>query len=342
MAKKGIQISNLGREFATNSATVRRPRLEAGKSKTNAPVALVNASRYGSISEAIQRALSLIDFDFGREFKKVVIKPNLCYYWTPTTGETTDPRFVGALIDILRAHGFADKICLVESDASAMRMSHAVRMLGYDKLAREKNVELINLSSDTQLPLDGNDSIAKQITIPKLLTEMDFFISVPKLKLHGITGLTCALKNQFGCIGVQKKIVFHKRINRVIALVNQAVTPDLVLVDGIIALGRTPRKLNLVMAAHDAVAADFVAASIAGLNPRRVKHIVESENLGVGSSNVKLVGDDLSSFAEMFPRRGLIYNVSRKALLSGYNGYLSLFTVEGRVLKLRPYWWDAL
>lgn len=32
----------------------------------------------------------------------IVIKPNLCYYYHPSTGEVTDPRFIGVLIDVLR------------------------------------------------------------------------------------------------------------------------------------------------------------------------------------------------------------------------------------------------
>ncbi len=168
-------------------------------------VALVDVSQCDGIREAIELALKLIHFDFSRKFEKVAIKPNLCYYWKHTTGETTDPALVGALIDVLRAHRVADKIFVIESDASAMRMNHVVKMLGYEKLANEKNVELFNLSKDVQIPLDDNSSIAKEITIPKLLTEIDFLISVPKLKgVDNLTGITCALKNQFGCIGVQR------------------------------------------------------------------------------------------------------------------------------------------
>jgi uncharacterized protein (DUF362 family) len=304
-------------------------------------VALVDVSQCDGIREAIEQALKLIHFDFSRKFEKVAIKPNLCYYWKHTTGETTDPALVGALIDVLQAHRFADKIFVVESDASAMRMNHVVKMLGYEKLAKEKDVQLFNLSKDAQIPLDGNSALAKDITIPKLLTEIDFLISVPKLKgVHNLTGITCALKNQFGCIGVQRKIAFHEHIDEAIALVNKAVTPNLVMVDGIVSLGKTPRKLNLLMASNDPVATDVVAAKIAGLNPRKVKHIVESENMGVGSTNVKLVGDDLSRFVNIFPRRGFIYNLARQNLVSFYGFYVSHFTVEGRTLKLKPAWWD--
>jgi uncharacterized protein (DUF362 family) len=112
-------------------------------------------------------------------------------------------------------------------------------------------------------------------------------------------------------------------------------------VDGIVVLGKTPRKLNLVMASSDVVATDFVAAKIAGLNPRRIKYISESEKLGVGSTTkVRLVGDDLSSFSKLFPRKSFSHKSSRSQIVKMYGLYQSLFTLEGRVLKLHPTWWD--
>ncbi|GAH40980.1 unnamed protein product [marine sediment metagenome] len=61
------------------------------------------------------------------------------YYWDASTGETTDPRIVSSIIDSLR-NRFGDNvdICVVESDASAMRTKYAFKVLGYDKLCEEK------------------------------------------------------------------------------------------------------------------------------------------------------------------------------------------------------------
>jgi uncharacterized protein (DUF362 family) len=156
---------------------------------------------------------------------------------------------------------------------------------------------------------------------------------MPKLKLHAITGLTCALKNQFGCIPARRKIVFHKQLNEVIPFVNKVLTPDLVIVDGLVCQGKTPKRLNLLMAGYDPVAVDFVAAKIAGLNPRRIKHITNSEKIGVGSTNVRLVGADLSTFAKAFPRKSFFYTSSRKAMLQLYGYYVQNFTLDGKLLK---------
>ncbi len=301
-------------------------------------VGLVDTSRYDKLTEAVERVLELIHFDFNRKLGKVAIKPNLCNYWTSSSGETTDPKVVEAIIDVCRMSASPDRIYVVESDATVMKTKHAFRMLGYEELAKRKNVKLINLCEDTLLPVRVNATTPAfhQIKIPEILTKVDLFISVPKLKLHSLTRLTCALKNQFGCIPIKRKVTFHKNLSKVIALINRSITPDLVLVDGIISKGKTPKRLNLIMGGYDPVAVDFIAAKIAGLNPKRIKHLIESKNLGVGSTNVECVGEEWSRFASRFPKTGFLYNVSRRGLMQLYGLYLRLLTLEGRIFKMQP------
>jgi len=301
-------------------------------------VGLIDASKYDTLAEAVEEVLELIHFDFKKKMRKIAIKPNLCNYWASSTGETTDPKVVEAVVDVLRTRGSPDEVYLVESDATVMKAKYAFRVLGYEELAQKKDLRLLNLCKDNLLPAeaDANISAFNQIRVPKTLTEADLFVSVPKLKLHSLVGFSCALKNQFGCIPVRKKIDFHKNIHSVIALINKLITPDLVLVDGIISRGKTSKRLNLLLAGYDPVAVDFIAAKIAGLSPKRIKYIVESKNMGVGSTDVECRGDNWLQFANSFPRRGFLYNFSRRSLQRLYYLYLRLFTLEGRIFKSSP------
>jgi len=306
--------------------------------KTKRLISLVNTSGYEDLNGAVEQALNLIRFDFKRKIRKIAIKPNLCYYWKSSTGETTDPKVVGAVADVLRIHYNPDEIYLVESDATAMQTKYAFKMLDYEKLAVEKNLKLINLCEDTLLPLndDITTSFPQEIKIPKILTEVDLLVNVPTLKVHSLTGITCALKNQFGCIPIRRKVIFHKNLSKVIAFINKLITPDLIIVDGIISTGKTPKRLDLIMAGYDPVAVDTIAAKIAGLNPKRIGHIVESNNQGVGSMDVECVGEDWQQFANKFPRKGFLYRISRKSLMQFYELYLRIFTLEGRIFKRGP------
>jgi len=307
------------------------------RNKTRGLVALVDTSKYAELTDAVARALELIDFDVKKDAMKIAIKPNLCYYWKSTTGETTDPRLVEAIIDILRMKCKVDEILIVESDATAVKAKYAFRALGYEELARRKKVKLLNLCEDESLSAPHvSPTISREIRIPKTLTEVDLFISVPKLKFHSITALTCALKNQFGCIPIRRKVVFHNRIHETIALINKLIPPDLIVVDGIIAGGKNPKRLNLIMASSDPVAVDCAAAKIAGLGARRIRYITQSEKNGVGSMNFQCVGDDIQYFANRFPRKGLVSRFARKALLKSYALYLRFFTLEGKIFNKQP------
>ncbi len=303
-------------------------------------VGIVNASRFESLEVAIDEALRLIDFRLDREIKRIAIKPNMCYYWTSTTGETTDPKFVEALINIIKANQNPSQISIVESDATVMRVKHAFKMLGYEDLAARKSLRLVNLCEDdlVQIPEHLCPPVLKelQIKIPKTLVDADLFVSVPTLKTHGGgVGISCALKNQFGCVPIKRKESLHKRLDDIIAGINKVLAPGLIVVDGIISKGKTPKKLNLILASRDPVAVDFIAAKIAGLNPNRIRNLVKSEKLEVGSTDVVLRGDDWSFFADRFPRRGFLSTISRSGLFAMYGWYLRLFTLEGRLFKTR-------
>jgi uncharacterized protein (DUF362 family) len=249
------------------------------------------------INNAVTRAINLLDYRFSDNMDTIVIKPNLCYYWDHSTGETTDPRVVSAIIDFIRDEiGTDAHICVAEADASAMKTRYAFKMLGYEELSRRKKVELVNLSKGDIVEREvsiGDNKLTLQLN--KLLLESDLIINVPKLKTHRIAGVTCSLKNMFGAIAKPKKYVYHKCLSEVIVGINKLVKSNIVIVDGIIARGRYPKKMGILMASDDALAADFIAAKIMGLNPCRIKHLSLAKDEKIGNVNrIDLVEDKTS------------------------------------------------
>lgn len=262
-------------------------------------------SSVDGIKESISQALDLIDFKPKDLVKNVDIKVNLCYYWQAATGYTTDPRVVAGLIDCVRERCGNDvRIRVVEADASAMRTKHAFPMLGYEKLAKEKKVELFNLSNgeilQEKVNVNGRE-IAYQV--PASLMKSDLFINVPKLKIMRETKITCALKNIYGCIAFPRKIVYHPFLNEAIVGINKILHPHLTVVDGIVALGRFPIELDLIMASKDAFSVDWVASEIIGYNPAKVKFlkIAMEEKLG-DTQNLATRGESVVTFKHIFPR----------------------------------------
>lgn len=236
-----------------------------------------------SVKKAINQSLNLIDYRWKHGIKNVVIKPNLCYYWDYSTGQTTDPKFVASIIELLRENVSPDvNISIIESDASAMVCKYAFKMLGYEKIAEKYNVKLVNLSKDPFNPAKVTvEGKIFQFTVPETIQRADLKINVPKIKytVRGIE-LTCALKNIYGCNPHPKKFKYHKILAETIIALNKLMKFDLCIIDGNIVSGIAPRKLGLVMASQDPVAVDVVAAEIAGLNPKKIKYLQLAEKRG--------------------------------------------------------------
>ncbi len=258
------------------------------------------------IYNATEKALDKLEFDFSKKIRTVVIKPNLCYYWDYSTGETTDPRLVSAVIDWLRLKIGRDiDISVAEADASAMKTKYAFKVLGYDRLCNKKTVNLINLSQGEirDVPVTVRE---KNFSLPinDILLNSDLIINLPKLKTHNFVGTTCALKNMFGAISKPRKYSYHKILSHVIVGINKVVKSDIVVVDGLVAKGSYPKKLGVVLAGDDALATDFIAARIMGFNPLRVAHLNLAAKEQIGNTkNISLIEDiKLADLKKEFPR----------------------------------------
>jgi uncharacterized protein (DUF362 family) len=281
------------------------------------PVSLVRCkSDRSDLAESIEKATDLIGFNWERKVENIIIKPNLNYYWEANTGCTTDPRIVGALIDLLRAkYGKDVKITVAEADASAMRTEHVFPMLGYDRLAREKGIKLFNLSDDTskkeRVKVQGREM---DFEVPQSLLNADLFINVPKLKAMRLTKITCAMKNLFGCIATRRKFVYHPFLNEAIVGINKLLHPHLTIVDGLVGLGRFPAKLDLIMASVDVFSIDWTVAQLVGYNPRGVRFLKIGMREKLGSPDgISICGEQIRDFRKKIPGEGFI---SQKLLWS--------------------------
>ena len=255
------------------------------------------------INEAVDRVIQLSEYS-KKSLQKVVMKVNLRYYWDSSTGETTDPRVVSAVIDSIRGRfGSNVEILVAEADASAMRAKHAFRMLGYEKLANNKSVQLVNLSEEEsdEHEIDVNGKTIK-LSIPSILTNVDALINIPKIKFHRLTTITCSMKNMFGALHVRRKVQYHPMLNEVIVAVNKLVKPSLNIADGLVVLGKHPVKMGLVMASTSSIALDCAVATLMGNNPKRIHHLSLAVREGLGSFNYQLKGDSLDEASQVFPK----------------------------------------
>ena len=277
------------------------------------------------IRKVVYSAIERSGFKPPPKVDPAALKVNLRYYWDYSTGETTDPRVVSALIDYLRDCCGVEEIIVAEADASAMRTRYSFKMLGYEKLSESKKVKLVNLSKaervEIEVEVDGEEF---RLPVPKLALEAGLFINVPKLRTHRLTTISVGLKNLFGAIAKPRKIVYHPRLNEVIVAANKILKTNLVLVDGIIVLGKYPVNFGIAMASEDQLACDVVSTKLMGYNPNKIKHIQLAYREGVGEAK-SIETRDISE-AE-------IRELSKKFLKENYFVYNLMWDIKLLLLK---------
>lgn len=219
---------------------------------------------------------------------RIALKPNLVVASPASTGATTHPELVGAVIHYLQQNGFSN-LAIVESAWVGDSTTQAYKICGYEDLSRRYNVPLIDVKKDRTVPHKAGGIT---IELSQQIMETDFLISFPVLKGHCQTNLTCALKNMKGCISDNSKRQFHSLgLHRPIALLNQVRAADLVIVDGICGdldfeEGGNPVAMNRLIAGCDSVLIDRYAADLLGFSPDEVPYIGLAEQFGVGSADL--------------------------------------------------------
>jgi len=199
-------------------------------------VSLVKNETEQEIKKSIQDALELIQYKFPKNIKHVVVKLNMCYYWDYTTGQTTHPKLVIALIELIREQISSDvKISLVEADASAMKCKYAFKFLGFEKIAKDYGVELVNLSEVEAESVEVQAGTEKfQFMVPKIIKDADLRINLAKSKFMEMCQISVSLKNIFGCNPYPKKFKLHKKLSEAIVALNKVMPFDLIIFDGLI------------------------------------------------------------------------------------------------------------
>jgi uncharacterized protein (DUF362 family) len=282
---------------------------------------LVSVARSGfsspEIKKGVYELLGKIDVKT-RNVASILIKTNACFYWNSSTGQTTDLRVISAVIDWLRDR-FGENITIKigEADASAMKVKRVFEVLNYVALARQKRVELVNLSEGERFEKEVTVA-TKKIVLPfsKTILDTDMVVNVPKMKSHPITTMTCCLKNVYGMIYEPYKYQYHSRLNQVIVAANKIVRPDLNVVDALVVAGRHPFRLGSLLAGTDPLAVDSVSAKIMGCQPSKITHLALAGKERVGQTrDITVVGEDPERLRAVFPRRNVSLEMKSATIL---------------------------
>jgi len=224
---------------------------------------------------------------------RVVLKPNFTYpYYKP--GVTTSPQVLLATVKVLRE--YTSHIAIVETDGGygAWQAAEAFAGHGLYHLRDEFGVEIVNLNDEPrELITFRSGWRTHQLPLPtRLLHHTDLLITMPVPKIHCMTGVTLAYKNQWGCVPDIMRLRRHYIFDDAIVAINRALKPA-VLADGTNFLDRNgpmdgdPIRMDLIIAATDAGAFDRYVAELMGISWRCVPHLRRAVELEDMPSDLK-------------------------------------------------------
>lgn len=210
----------------------------------------------------------------------VFIKPNFTYpFYKP--GVTTSPKLIEDVVIFLKR--FTNNIFIGESNGGLNSWTAEESFTGHHlyELKRKYNINLINLSKlkEKEYSIYVNNKNVK-VNLPEfLINEIEYFITMPVPKIHAMTFVTLAFKNQWGCLGnAMKRIQNHYQFDYKITAINKLLNPNLVIFDGSFFLNEngpmygTPIEKNIIVASSNLSAASYVITNIMQVNWRRAKH----------------------------------------------------------------------
>lgn len=276
-------------------------------------VALIKCDTYDDeqVFEAVQAGMNLLGgvHNFIGDGEKIVIKPNVLVGAAPEKCISPHPSVFRAVAVMLKEVN----AILSYGDSSIFGKCQAnMRRARLKEVADELGIMLADFDKGKTVTHDGA-LLNKRFVLANGVIAADGLVSLSKLKTHGMTRLTGAIKNQFGCIPGFQKSQLHVRIAdpyqfaTMLVDLNTLIKPRLYIMDGIMAMeGNGPRsgktkKLGVLLFSDDPIALDAVACKIIDLNPEYVPTAKPGEISGLGTyhyENIEVVGEEIEPLVD--------------------------------------------
>jgi len=299
-------------------------------------VALIACDSYDedAVYRALKHGLALLGgpHRFAASGESLLLKPNVLTGAAPERCVSTHPSVVKAAARLFRE--ITPHLSCGDSPGSGLPESQ-LRSAGIGAAMEEAGIRPADFDRGEERTLQNGESVL--IALGALAA--DGLINLCKLKTHGYTRMTGAVKNLYGCIPGTRKKAYHFRhpdafgFSRLLVRLNLLLEPRLHIMDGIMAMqgngpgGGDPFPLGVLLVSSDPVALDSVMCRLVELDPGLVPSNGAGRTLGLGTfraDEVEIVGEPLDRVrnGDFDVRRGPLWDFSRQGLLAWVNNLL--------------------
>jgi len=246
--------------------------------------------------------------------KRVLLKPNLVETRRGEGHINTHPLVVRGAAEAFLALGAA-RVVVAEGPGHMTDTLLVLEESGLQEVLREDRLPFIDLNYESGYPVAnrGGYSSLESLTLPVCLKEIDWIVSLAKLKTHHWAGVTLAMKNLFGLMpgsvyGWPKNTLHRVGIHQAILDITATVRPHFAMVDGIIGMEGDgpimgdPKRAGVLVMGRSLPAVDATCARIMGIDPFRVAYLALAEGrLGpIRESHIYQVGEPIAAVRTPF------------------------------------------
>jgi len=230
---------------------------------------------------------------------RVLVKINLLKRNAPEDAVTTHPAVVEAVVKFLQAAGC--QVIIGDSPGGPFtvgRLKSIYKTTGMLEVAERTGCAL-NYDISAVEVMNEKAQRLKNMQVIKVVQDVDFVVSVAKLKTHGMMVYTGAVKNLFGVIPGLIKAEYHFKMKssenfaQHLIDISEYCKPVFSVIDAIEGMeGDGPsagqkRYAGLVLAAMSPYALDTAAAEIIGIKPHTIPTIKAAADRGLFSGDVR-------------------------------------------------------
>ena len=243
------------------------------------------------IADAISRGIHELGVSLEElKGKRILLKPNLVETASGAPHINTHPLVLRGAAEAFLKLGAAS--VMVGEGPGHRRDTLAVyEESGLADVLTEDRIPFRDLNYITGSPVQnlGRQSSLRTLTFPALFKEVDWIVSVAKMKTHHWAGVTLSMKNLFGVMpglyyGWPKNVLHHAGIENSILDINATLKPHFAIVDGIVGMEGDgpimgdPKKAGVLVMGRNLAAVDATCCRIMGIDPYKVSYLERADN----------------------------------------------------------------
>ncbi len=222
--------------------------------------------------------------------KRILLKPNLVETSRGAPQINTHPLVLRGAIEAFLGLGAAS-VMVAEGPGHRRDTLAVYEESGLADVLAEDRIHFHDLNYITGYTTEnvGRHSSLRTLTFPALFKEVDWIVSMAKLKTHHWAGVTLSMKNMFGVMpgiyyGWPKNVLHHAGIENSILDINATLKPHFAIVDGIVGMEGDgpimgdPKQANVVVMGRNLVAVDATCCRIMGIAPEKISYLHKADN----------------------------------------------------------------